>query len=98
MFLKNVHATPHSKMTGIQKFFGGFNRWYESIADRYKKLIGAIGNRSIITFAVLLGFSVGAGLIGKSVPTGFIPRKTKARYTPTLPPPRVRPLNEQMLL
>jgi HAE1 family hydrophobic/amphiphilic exporter-1 len=75
MFLKNVHATPHSKMTGIQKFFGGFNRWYESIADRYKKLIGAIGNRSIITFAVLLGFSVGAGLIGKSVPTGFIPEE-----------------------
>jgi HAE1 family hydrophobic/amphiphilic exporter-1 len=75
MFLKNLHGDGHGKQTGMQKFFSGFNRWYDGLADRYKKLIGAIGNRSVITFSILLGFSVGAGLIGKSVPTGFIPEE-----------------------
>jgi HAE1 family hydrophobic/amphiphilic exporter-1 len=75
MFLKNLHHNPHGKKTGMQKFFAGFNRWYDGLADRYKRLIGAIGNRSVITFAILLGFSVGAGLIGQSVPSGFIPEE-----------------------
>jgi hydrophobic/amphiphilic exporter-1 (mainly G- bacteria), HAE1 family len=76
MFLKNLHdGNGHGKKTGTQRFFAGFNRWYDGLADRYKILIGAIGNRSGITFAILLGFSVGAGLIGKSVPTGFIPEE-----------------------
>lgn len=75
MFLKNLHDNPHGKKTGTQKFFAGFNRWYDGLADRYKMLIGAIGNRSVITFAILLSFSVGAGLIGQSVPTGFIPEE-----------------------
>ncbi|OAH99985.1 multidrug transporter AcrB [Methylomonas methanica] len=75
MFLKNMHGNSHGKQSRTQRFFAGFNRWYDGLADSYKTLIGVIGNRSVITFAILLGFSVGAGLIGKSVPTGFIPEE-----------------------
>lgn len=74
MFLKNLHGEDH-KESRLQKFFAGFNRWYNGISDRYQSLIGAIGNRNVITFSVLLGFSIGAGLLGKSVPTGFIPEE-----------------------
>ena len=75
MFLKNLHDHNHQQASRTQKFFTGFNRWYDGLSNRYKKLIGAIGNRSVVTFAVLLGFSIGAGFIGKSVPTGFIPEE-----------------------
>lgn len=75
MFLKNLHGDAHHKEIRVQKFFAGFNRWYDGLSDRYKKLIGVIGNRSVITFAILLGFSIGAGLIGSKVPSGFIPEE-----------------------
>lgn len=75
MFLKNMHDKPHGKQSLLQSFFDGFNRWYNGLADRYKSLIGLIGNRNLVTFLILLGFSVGAGLIGRSVPSGFIPEE-----------------------
>ncbi|MGY6274429.1 efflux RND transporter permease subunit [Methylomonas sp. MgM2] len=75
IFLKNLHGNGHHKETGTQKFFAGFNRWYNGLSDRYKKLIGSIGNRNVVTFGVLLAFSVSAGVIGKQVPSGFIPEE-----------------------
>ncbi|WAR44792.1 efflux RND transporter permease subunit [Methylomonas rapida] len=75
MFLQNLHGDSHHTPTRLQKLFAGFNRWYDGLAERYKTIIAAIGNRNVVTFAILLGFSVGAGLIGRSVPTGFIPEE-----------------------
>ncbi|WP_432745577.1 efflux RND transporter permease subunit [Methylobacter sp. G7] len=75
LFLKNSHNAEHHKKSGLQKFFAGFNRWYDKLSDNYKKLIGAIANRRLITFAILVGFSAGAGLIGTFVPSGFIPEE-----------------------
>ncbi|MDO9169183.1 MAG: efflux RND transporter permease subunit [Methylobacter sp.] len=75
LFLKNSHNAEHHKKSGLQKFFAGFNRWYDQLSDNYKKLIGAIANRRLITFAILIGFSAGAGLIGTFVPSGFIPEE-----------------------
>ncbi|TCV76890.1 HAE1 family hydrophobic/amphiphilic exporter-1 [Methylomonas methanica] len=75
MFLKNIHHDEQHKKTRLQKLFGGFNRWYDGLAARYKALIGAIANRRIITFGLLLAFSLGAGLIGTKVPSGFIPQE-----------------------
>jgi HAE1 family hydrophobic/amphiphilic exporter-1 len=75
MFLKSSHHGEQHQKTGLQKLFGGFNRWYDGLADRYKVLIGAIANRRVITFGLLLAFSIGAGLIGAHVPSGFIPQE-----------------------
>jgi HAE1 family hydrophobic/amphiphilic exporter-1 len=75
MFLKNIHHDELHKKTGLQKLFEGFNRWYDGLAANYKTLIGAIANRRVITFGLLLGFSLGAGLIGAKVPSGFIPQE-----------------------
>ncbi|PPD37226.1 MAG: hydrophobe/amphiphile efflux-1 family RND transporter [Methylomonas sp.] len=76
MFLKNIHHhDEHHKKSALQNLFGGFNRWYDGIAARYKALISAIANRRVITFGLLLAFSVGAGLIGVNVPSGFIPQE-----------------------
>jgi len=75
MFLKNIHHDEQHKKTGLQKLFGGFNRWYDGLAAHYKVLIGAIASRRVITFGLLLAFSIGAGLIGTHVPSGFIPQE-----------------------
>jgi hydrophobic/amphiphilic exporter-1 (mainly G- bacteria), HAE1 family len=78
MFLKNTH-TAHAhhpkKKTLLSRFFDGFNKWYNGLSDRYRQLVGFIANRRIITFGSLLLFSFSAGLIGKVVPSGFIPNE-----------------------
>ena len=75
LFLKNVHVSEHAEKSGLQKFFAGFNNWYDRLSGNYKKLIGVIADRRVITFGILVGFSVGSGLIGTYVPTGFIPEE-----------------------
>jgi len=75
LFLKNVHVSDHAEKSGLQKFFAGFNNGYDRLSGNYKKLIGVIADRRVITFGILVGFSVGSGLIGTYVPTGFIPEE-----------------------
>ncbi len=74
LFLKKPHH-PTLHQSGLQIFFAGFNRRYNTLSDNYKQLIGAIANRRLITFGLLLAFSMGAGLIGTKVPSGFIPEE-----------------------
>ncbi len=78
MFLKNPHAThahPAKKKNLLTRFFDGFNKWYNGLSARYKKLLNIIANRRVVTFGVLLFFTISAGLVGKLVPSGFIPNE-----------------------
>lgn len=78
LFLKNTHAAHNQqpkKKNWLNRFFDGFNKWYNGLSERYRKLVGFIANRRIITFGSLLLFSFSAGLIGKIVPSGFIPNE-----------------------
>lgn len=77
-FLKNVHPHGHDnqpKKGMLNRFFDGFNRWYNSLSGRYQMLIKAIANRRVITYGILIAFSVAAGLTGAFVPSGFIPEE-----------------------
>ncbi len=75
LFLKNSHNVKHQKKSALQKFFDGFNHGYSLLSGNYQRLIRAIANRRVITFGILLGFSVGAGLTGSLLPSGFIPEE-----------------------
>ena len=77
LFMKNTHQghTHGQKKTFLQKFFSGFNRWYEGLSDKYKQLISVIANRRLVTFIALLGFCFGTGLLTRFVATGFIPEE-----------------------
>jgi len=75
LFLQGVPHGEHATLTATQKVFTGFNRWYDGLADRYKQLIRLIANRRLVTFGILLGFCIGAGVIGGQVPSGFIPQE-----------------------
>lgn len=75
LVLKQGQHGEARKKTAIQQLFAGFNRCYDGLSDNYRKLIATIADRKLITFGILAGFSVGAGLIGSCVPSGFIPEE-----------------------
>jgi HAE1 family hydrophobic/amphiphilic exporter-1 len=62
----------------MDKFFAGFNNWYNGLSARYKQLVGAIANRRMVTFAMLIAFCTGTGVLGSILPTGFIPNEDQA--------------------
>jgi HAE1 family hydrophobic/amphiphilic exporter-1 len=79
LFLKSPHNQNQNKrLTLTKRFFDSFNAWYNGLSERYKQLISSIVNRRIITCLMLLGFCLGAGLIGMHVPSGFIPQEDQA--------------------
>lgn len=79
MFLKRSHTftldNPSRVARFFARFFHGFNSGYGGLAKRYQRLLNVIASRRVVTFAILLAFSVGAGLVGSFVPTGFIPEE-----------------------
>jgi HAE1 family hydrophobic/amphiphilic exporter-1 len=90
LFLKNTHSGAHTAgAEGVMsKFFHAFNTWYNGLSERYKGLVGAIANRRIVTFGILIAFSLGAGLLGGIVPSGFIPQEDQgAIYASVTTPP-----------
>lgn len=74
MILKNTHGQ-HRKKTPINRFIDGFNRIFEKVTGRYTKFLTLIVNRRLITFGILIAFSVGILGISKVLPSGFIPNE-----------------------
>ena len=87
MLLKNTHGIPKKK-NFINNFIGGFNRWFESLQGKYKIIVSAIVNRRVVTFLVLVLFSLGTWGLSKTVPSGFIPNEDQGIfYAIILTPP-----------
>jgi HAE1 family hydrophobic/amphiphilic exporter-1 len=87
MMLKNPHDIKKKK-TIINQFIAGFNNWFNKLNDRYKKILGFIVNRRIVTFLSLIVFCVGTWLLSSRVPAGFIPNEDQGIfYAIVLTPP-----------
>ncbi|MCF1191387.1 efflux RND transporter permease subunit [Mangrovimonas sp. AS39] len=72
MILKNNHGQPRKKSL-MNRFIDSFNRLFERLTGRYVGVLKHIVHRRVITFAVLIAFCVGTGLVNKILPSGFIP-------------------------
>lgn len=72
IMLKNHHHHPKTK-NWLSRFFDGFNRYYDSIALKYRKVLNLIVNRRVVTVGALVIFCVATWGVGKILPTGFIP-------------------------
>jgi HAE1 family hydrophobic/amphiphilic exporter-1 len=59
--------------TWLDIFFYHFNKNYDKLSNRYRRLIELIANRRMVTFGILLFFTINAGIINKLLPTSFIP-------------------------
>jgi HAE1 family hydrophobic/amphiphilic exporter-1 len=87
MMLKNTHGKPKRK-TILNRFLIGFNNWFNKLNDKYKKLVGAIVNRRVVTFVTLVLFCLGTWGISSKVPSGFIPNEDQGLfYAIILTPP-----------
>jgi HAE1 family hydrophobic/amphiphilic exporter-1 len=71
----------------FDRFFGGFNRWYHGLEERYKNLLSIIINKRLITFGVLVAFCVGTGILGKILPSGFIPNEDQGTFYASITTP-----------
>lgn len=80
MILRNTHSQHNHKQGRIQKVFNGFNKWYEGIAFRYQSLLNKIANRRIITWIVIIAFITFSGILGKLLPSGFIPNEDQGTF------------------
>lgn len=77
--LKNEHGVAKKK-TWLNRILTGFNNWFERVVGKYKKLVGAIVNRRVITFAALIGFCAGTYFLNKQLPSGFIPNEDQGMF------------------
>lgn len=64
----------------VSKFFNGFNRWYDGLSNRFQRLLRVIVNRRVITFGVLIIFVLVTGILGKILPSGFIPNEDQGMF------------------
>lgn len=83
-----AHQHQPMKKSGLSRFFAGFNRWYNGLSVRYRNLVGAIAHRRVLTLLILAVFSFATGLLGRKLPTGFIPNEDQATiYASVTTPP-----------
>jgi HAE1 family hydrophobic/amphiphilic exporter-1 len=86
LLLKNPHQQ-HKKNTRLTRFFDGFNNWYNNLSGKYKKLLGVIANRRLITFSILLVFCLGTGIVGSFLSSGFIPNEDQGTFYASITTP-----------
>lgn len=79
VMLKNNHGK-HKKKNWIDSILDGFNNWFTRVAGRYKGLLEKIVSRRVVTFAMLLIFCAGIGMLNGVLPSGFIPNEDQGMF------------------
>ena len=57
----------------LGRFFAGFNKGYDKLANWYAGLLRPLLNRSVITWGILAAFIMGTWGVNTILPSGFIP-------------------------
>lgn len=79
MFLKNTHGVTKHK-SWLDSFFIRFNSTYENTSLSYLKKVRFFINRPVFVFLSLGAFCFGIGLLGKVLPSGFIPNEDQGTF------------------
>ena len=79
--LSAILLKPKEKSTGpLQRFFDGFNRVFDKFTLRYTGLAGIVARKSIRS-VIIIGVIVAAtGILGKSIPGGFVPEEDEGYF------------------
>lgn len=72
MILKNHHGHQRKKSI-MDRFIDWFNRQFERATGKYMIVLNKIVARRVVTFGVLIAFSIGIYLTNNVLPAGFIP-------------------------
>lgn len=71
MLLRNTHGK--TKKSLFDRFIDLFNRWFDGLTGRYVAILRVIVHRRVVTFVLLLAFSVGIFEVNQILPAGFVP-------------------------
>jgi multidrug efflux pump len=67
---------PRKESRGIlARFFGGFNRVFTKATRRYVDWSHGLIRKAVVAVMIIVGFAAIDGLIGKRLPTGFLPEE-----------------------
>ncbi|MDO3641094.1 efflux RND transporter permease subunit [Mucilaginibacter sp. L3T2-6] len=80
--LCTILLKPHKiddKSKGIDKFFFKFNEWFTRVTNRYRNGVDKSIKNSKFVIIILVCIIVGAILLFKTKPTGFIPTEDEGR-------------------
>lgn len=85
--LKNTHNIP-KRNSWLNNLISGFNNWFNRLNERYRKILGIIVNRRVVTILALLLFCLGSWQFNNMLPSGFIPNEDQGVfYAIILTPP-----------
>src|SRR5262249_52597180 len=57
----------------IGRFFGGFNRWFDKATHGYVNWSHALIRKGLIAMLIIVAFAALDGLVGRKLPTSFLP-------------------------
>ena len=78
LLLRPQHG--HGEKRFLGGFFRAFNRGYTRLEGGYGRLLGVLAPRRVVTLLILLGFGLGTGLLGRMLPSGFIPNEDQGSF------------------
>jgi HAE1 family hydrophobic/amphiphilic exporter-1 len=64
----------------LGKFFGWFNRVFNKITNGYVNFSGLLIRRMVVSLLILGGFIAVSGLLGKRLPSGFLPNEDQGYF------------------
>jgi len=86
---------PRTETKGpLGAFFRGFNRVFTKATDGYVFVCKGLMRKLVLTLALLLLLTLGAGGIGKMMPTGFIPEEDQGYLFGVVQLPRASSLQQ----
>lgn len=72
---------PQGQKKGLlAKFFAAFNRFFDKFTNGYVGVAKFFARKLVVTMLVLAGICVGAVLLGKAIPTGFVPEEDQGWF------------------
>ncbi|HEY2325214.1 MAG TPA: efflux RND transporter permease subunit, partial [Thermoanaerobaculia bacterium] len=57
----------------LGRFFASFNRGFERVTNRFTSISGLLIRKAVVTVVILAIFALFAGLLGKKLPSSFVP-------------------------
>jgi len=60
---------------GLARFFGWFNRVFDRVTHGYVSLSHGLVRKAVLGIALLVAFTAGAALLGRRLPTSFVPEE-----------------------
>jgi HAE1 family hydrophobic/amphiphilic exporter-1 len=79
--LAAIILKPKKESKGIlARFFAGFNKYFDKFTNGYMGIAGFFARKVVLTLIVLGGIVVLTVLLGRKVPTGFVPEEDNGYF------------------